>query len=132
MSRNRPPFLFIVILFVLLNALFISAKNIFTRNGLDQEVLIIGNLILFIITFFSIWINLRNISNSNPQALIRSIYLSTMVKLFVCAIAAFIYIIQFRDSLNKPSLFVCMGLYVLYTIIEVSVLTRILRGKKNA
>jgi hypothetical protein len=117
---------------VALNSLFISGKNILARNGFDQEVLIVGNLILFLVTLISIWINSRNVAHTNPHAFIRGIYLSTMLKLFVCAIAAFVYILQFRSSLNKPSLFVCMGLYVLYTVIEVSVLTKLLRGKKNA
>jgi hypothetical protein len=132
MRRNRTPFALIVIVFIVLNGFFLSGKNMLSRNGFDQEVLIIGNLVLFIIRLFSIWINTRNSSNTNPQAFIRGIYLGTMIKLFVCAIAAFIYIFQFRSNVSKPSLFVCMGLYIVYTVIEVSVLTKFLRGKKNA
>jgi hypothetical protein len=43
-----------------------------------------------------------------------------------------IYIFACRKNLNKPSLFTCMGLYLLYTLMEVSTLTKRLREKKNA
>ena len=55
-----------------------------------------------------------------------------MLKLFVCIIAIVIYIFAFGNNLNKPSLIACMALYIIYTVIEVSVLTRILKEKKNA
>jgi Ca2+/Na+ antiporter len=55
-----------------------------------------------------------------------------MIKLFICLIAALIYIFLFRKNLNRPALFTCMGLYLVYTFIEVSVLTKMLKQKKNA
>jgi len=50
----------------------------------------------------------------------------------VCAVAAVIYIFIFKNSLNRPALFTCMGLYLVYTLIEVSVLTKMLKENKNA
>jgi hypothetical protein len=106
---------------------FVSSKHFFERNGFDQEVLIIGNLILFVVTSLSFIIGKRGLKSSNPHAFIRGIYLSTMLKLFACAIAAFIYIIVFRSELSKPALIACMGLYIVYTILEVSVLKKLLK-----
>lgn len=61
----------------------------------------------------------------------RSAYSSIMFKFFLAAIAAFIYIAVYKKELNKAGLFICMGLYLAYTFLEVSVLTRILRQKPN-
>ena len=54
------------------------------------------------------------------------------LKFFVVAIAAFIYIMVTKKNVNKPALFFCMGLYIVYTFFEVSSLLRVLKQKKNA
>jgi hypothetical protein len=122
----------VIVLFVVLNALFLTGKNFLERNGFDQGVLIVGNLILFAVTLLSFWVSLRTLKSADPNKFVRGAMINTMLKLFICAIAAFVYIFSFRDQLNKPALFTCMGLYFIYTFFEVSILTRILKGKKNA
>jgi len=130
--NNRSPLLPLVIVFILLNGFFFGGKNFLERNGFDQSVLIIGNGILFLATLLSFFFARRGLTSHNAQAFVRSVYLSIMAKLFVCLIAALIYIALFRKGLNKPALFACMGLYLVYTFIEVSVLTKLLKEKKNA
>ena len=132
MRRNRSPLLPIIIFFILLNALFLVGKNFLERSGFDQAVLIIGNLVLFAATLVSFVFAKRGLRSENPQAFVRSVYLSIMIKLFICLIAALVYIFLFRKNLNRPALFTCMGLYLVYTFIEVSVLTKMLKQKKNA
>jgi hypothetical protein len=132
MRRNRSPLLPLIILFILLNALFLTGKNFLERSGFDQSVLIIGNLILFAATLMSFVFARRGLRSENPQAFVRSVYMSIMIKLFICVIAAVIYIFLFRKNLNRPALFTCMGLYLVYTFIEVSVLTKTLKEKRHA
>ena len=133
MRRNkRSPLFPVVLFFILLNALFIGGKNFLERHGFDQSVLIVGNLILFGATLLSFVFATRGLNSENAKAFVRSVYVSIMIKLFICVIAAVIYIFIFRTNLNKPSLFACMGLYLIYTFIEVSVLTKLLKKKKNA
>lgn len=130
-KRRLKPFLPIIIFFITLNGFFISGKNMLARWGVDQDVVIWGNLLLFLITLFSFLLGQRGLKNPNPHAFVRSVYSGMMLKLFVCVIAAFIYIAMFRDALNKPALFTCMGLYLVYTFMEVSILMKLLRGKAN-
>jgi hypothetical protein len=132
MQRNRSPLFPIIIFFILLNALFLTGKNFLERSGFDQSVLIIGNLVLFAATLLSFVFARRGLRSENPQAFVRSVYMSIMIKLFVSVITALIYIFLFRKNLNRPALFTCMGLYLVYTFIEVSVLTKLLKEKKNA
>jgi hypothetical protein len=125
-------FMPVVILFVIINGLFVVGKNMFQRWGIDEDVVAVGNLILFVITLISFLLAQRGLNNSNPHALVRAVYMSVMLKLFACIIAAFVYISIYKSNLNKPALFICMGLYLVYTFLEVATLMKMLKPKKNA
>lgn len=130
--RNKfREFVPIVLLFVILNAIAIAFGSTLAAWNIDQDVLIGGNLFLFAITFFSFLIAERGLQNKNPNVFMRSVYVSIMFKMFLCLVAAFIYIMVYKKQLNKAGLFICMGLYLVYTFLEVSILTRILRSKPN-
>jgi hypothetical protein len=131
-GNKQRPFLPVIILFVVLNGFFIAGKNMLAKWGADQSVLIIGNLILFVATLLSYQLSLRGFRSDNPRVSVRSVYGSFMVKFFTCIIAAFVYIMSAKKNVNKPALFTCMGLYLVYTFAEVSVLTKLSKQKKNA
>lgn len=122
----------VVLLFIILNALFVAGRSWLEGWGADQGVLIAGNLLLFAITLFSFLMAQRGLRNPNPHHFVRSVYSSILVKLFACMIAALAYIAINKANLNKPALFGCMGLYLVYTFLEVSVLMKMLKQKPNA
>ncbi len=130
--KNRKSFIPIALLFVLLTALFIAGKTYLEGWGLDQGVLLIGNTFLFVITLLSFMIAVRGLNTTNPHAFVRSVYASIMLKLFITIIAAFIYIATYKKELNKPAFFTLMGLYLVYSFMEVSILTKMLKLRKNA
>lgn len=129
---NLKPLRPLIVLFVLLSGFFIAGKNMLIKWGADQDVLIWGNLLLFLVTLVSYLLSVKGLNAANPNAFVRSMYGSFMIKFFVIAIAAFIYIQVTGKAVNKPALFACLGLYLIYTFIEVSVLTKLLKEKKNA
>jgi hypothetical protein len=129
--RNRKSFFPIILFFIILNALFLSGRSLLARWNADQEVLLMGNLFLFIITIISFIIAARGLNTTNPHAFVRSVYASIMIKLFIIIIVAFIYIATMKKDLNKPAFFTLMGLYLIYSFIEVSILTKMLK-RKNA
>jgi hypothetical protein len=122
----------VLIIFILLNALFFASTSLLEKWNVERNVLIVGNLILFVVSFFSFLISMRGLDTVNPHAFVRSVYGSIMLKLFVCIIAAFIYIMSFQKDVNKPALLICMAFYLIYTFIEVSVLTKYLKKRSNA
>src|SRR5258705_3549567 len=130
MKKNKP-WLSLVILFIILNAFFLTAGNWLLKQGVDNEVLIVGNLILFIATFFSLLVYIRSLRSSGGSAAVRGMYGSFMVKFFTCLVAAFAYIIIAKKEVNKPALIICMGLYIIYTVIEVSSIQKLLKQKKE-
>ncbi|HEY0040556.1 MAG TPA: hypothetical protein VGB71_07840 [Flavisolibacter sp.] len=121
----------IALLFVIFNALAIGFRARLLSWNVDQDILVIGNLFLFVITFFSFLIAKRGLQHQNPHVFMRAVMGGIMVKMFLAIIAAFVYISIYKKQINKPALFTCMGLYLVYTFLEVSVLTRILRKKPN-
>ena len=131
MKGNSRPFFPIAILFIALNTFFFFGTAILDRWNADRNVLLAGNTLLFAITLISFLIAKKGMNNPNPHAFVRSVYGSIMIKMFICMIVAFIYIASLRKELNKPALFICMGLYLLYTFIEVSILMKMLRTKNN-
>ena len=121
---------FFAVIFILI--VILDRLKIFDKNGIDSTVILAGNFILFIATALSFWISQRSFHSTNPNASVRGMYGSFMIKFFVCLIAAFIYIMIAKKNVNKPALIICMGLYIVYTVMEVSALQKLLKQKKNA
>lgn len=98
----------------------------------DQDVLVVGHLLVFTTALVSFLLLQKAIGSANPQAFVRAMYGSFIIKFFVLALAAFIYIMVTKQNVNKPALFGCIGLYFIYTFIEIGALMKLLKQKKNA
>ncbi|MEP7376617.1 MAG: hypothetical protein ABI675_24680 [Chitinophagaceae bacterium] len=121
-----------ILIFIFLNAFFLLGKGWLAKKGIDQDVLLIGNMLLFFVSLITFLITNRSLQSGNPNAFVRAMYGGFIIKFFVVAIAAFVYIMVAKKDVNKPALFSCMGLYIVYTFFEVSSLLRVLKQKKNA
>ena len=132
MENKWKPFYPIFILFIILTVVFAAGSSLLENWKIDQQVLIGGNLVLFIATLLSCLVTWKGIYAKTGTGAVRGIYGSFMIKFFICIAAAFIYIMVAKKNLNKPALFICMGLYIVYTFLEVSILTKLSNQKKNA
>jgi uncharacterized membrane protein YvlD (DUF360 family) len=121
-----------IVIFIILTAFFISGKTFLEKKGFNQDVLLIGNLFLFVITGLSFWMMANGMKTKNTSAFLRGVYGGIMLKLFGSLIVAFIYIMTVKKDVNKPGLFLCMGLYIVYTFIEVKALMKLSSAKKDA
>ena len=121
----------ILLIFIIINALFISSRPMFTRWNVDTDVLIIGNLILFLATVVSFYLYTRSMQTKNAHAILRTMYGSIMSKMIICLVAAFIYISMAGRSVNKGGVFGCMFLYLLYTCTEVAILMKLSKQNKH-
>ncbi len=131
MKGKLKGFMPVLILFVILNVIFVVGRNALENWGADQETLIAGNAILFVFTLISFLVALRGLHNPNPNVFMRTVMGSIMLKMFLIVIAAFVYISIYRKDINKPALFTCMGLYLVYTFLEVSGLMKMLKQKTH-
>jgi len=60
-----------------------------------------------------------------------AVYSSFLIKLVIVGFVVFLYAFTHKGSLNKPSLFSLMFLYLVYTFLEINTLLQIGKGKNN-
>ena len=103
----------------------------FSRWSIDTDVMIVGNLILFLATAVSFYLYTRSMQTKNAHAVVRTMYGGIMSKMIICVIAAFIYFSIAGKSINKGGVFGCMVLYVVYTFIEVAILMKLSKQNRH-
>lgn len=118
----------IIIFFILINAVCLSCANWLDKKGIDHEVLIIANLILFCLTLVACFIHIRALNNNNPYAFVRSVTAASFLKLIVIAASIAIYFVV-EKSYSIYAVATAMLLYIVYTIFEVKGAMRINRDK---
>jgi hypothetical protein len=121
----------LVIIFLVVGGLVIVFRNALERYGFNWQVLSGGNLFIYLVTVVSMHLLTKGLHADKTQVFLRNAYGGVMVKLFACAAGAFIYILVSGKDLNKPALFACMGLYLVYTYVELSVIMKQSNAKKN-
>jgi len=122
----------VIVLFVFINAMVFIFKSFLQLNGFEIRFLLIANTILLILSLSGFFIQLRGLKSSNVNAFIRGVYSSLLLKMIIIMIAVFVYMFITNGKVNKPSLFTSMGIYLLYTSIEVTQLMKIARRKPDA
>jgi hypothetical protein len=109
----------------------LALENILQKNEVDPIVLLGGNTVIFIATLLSFLIYYRSLKKAASTGVLKGLYMSFIAKFFICLLAAFAYIMIHKKNINQPALFISMGLYIFYTIIEVATLQRILGSSKK-
>ncbi|WP_315822187.1 hypothetical protein [Paraflavitalea speifideaquila] len=100
--------------------------------GVDTDVLIIGNLLLILLTAFSFYQHVRALRNKNIHAFLRMIKGSMLIKMAICGVAAFIYIITAGKGVNAGGVLGFMFLYFVYTLTEAAIVMKLSKQNKNA
>ena len=121
----------LLLVFIFITVFSITGKSWLEKKGVDQEVLLIGNLVLFGVSLSAFLLTSKAFLSPNPQAFVRAMYGSFIIKFFVVAIAAFVYIMVAKKNVNKQALVACAGLYIIYAGIETRALMKLLKQKKN-
>ena len=118
--------------FLLVNTGLFSSRSLLSKWNISSDVIIIGNIILFIATAVSFYFYYRSFSDNRAQGFLRMIYAGMFIKMMVCLVSSFLYIMIAGKEVNKGGIVICMGLYLLYTILEVVILMKASKQKKNA
>ena len=118
----------VVLIFALLCAGLYALKS--AQPAYDLNVLLAGNIIMAILTVLTYYMVISQ-ADKNPAAFIRGVSASTFLKLLVCMGSILIYVmIKQGKNIYKPSLFVLLGIYAVYTITESMVLSKLVRKAK--
>ena len=129
-NKNRQIFP-LVFLFIIVNTFLLTIPSFFEKHGIDRDVLIITNTLLFLTNFVAFFLQRRALQNKNPNVFVRSMMSSMMIKMVVLLGAFLVYIIMFGKTVNKPAIYISLGLYLIYLAVEVMIVMK-LNKQKNA
>jgi hypothetical protein len=121
----------LILFFLGITVLVILIKLGVPGDAVNYKVLLAGNFILFVVGVISLRMSIGALQHKNTQGFLRLVYGSFLFKFFVLAISAIAYILVYKKEINKPALFLCCGLYFIYTFIELRSVLK-LSKQKNA
>jgi hypothetical protein len=117
MRKHLSPILF---LFVLANTILLFANSYYgVLVKFNFKFVMVVNLMLFSMSIFN-YVRLRKIDASKPSAMVRSVMVGTLLKMIIFAGAALAYATQKKAPVGYPTLLTSMGLYLVYTWMELS------------
>lgn len=111
-------FLPVTALFVLMNTIGLYCIYFFPIKGIKLSFILVVNLMLFILALFNFW-RIRKMDLSKPNQMLQSVMMGTLVKMMIFAIAALIYSRQNLGPVGLITLFISMGIYLMYTFLEI-------------
>jgi hypothetical protein len=121
----------LVLFFLIVNALTIVGDKKIAAWGMKQDVLIIANILLFLFSLVGLLMQLNASKNPNPNAIVRAVMAGMGLKLIGFGAALIIYLSMVGKDKSVFSIYAALGLYVVYTWIEVRLFLR-QNPKKNA
>jgi len=111
-------FLPVTALFVLMNTIGLYCLYFFPIKGIKLSFILVVNLMLFVLALFNFW-RILKMDLSKPNQMVQSVMMGTLVKMMIFAIAALIYSRQNLGPVGLITLFISMGIYLMYTFLEI-------------
>jgi hypothetical protein len=113
--KHLLPVLFV---FVLVNGILLTAHSLLVEQFVKYEFVLAVNLMLLMMSIFN-FNRIRKVDVKNPRALVNSVMIGTILKMVVFAGAALMYATQKKAPVGMPTLLTSMGLYLVYTWLEI-------------
>lgn len=114
-----------IAMFIILNGVLIAFQHKLETKKVSIDVVVMANLLLFVVSMANIYFQAKAVKNPNPSAAIRGVMAGTFLKLFVLAAAAMVYLFAAGAGRSINAVFVSMGLYIIYTWLEVRISLRL-------
>lgn len=121
----------VIILFLLLTTFILTSSRFLEQLHIDRNVLLGANVLFFLLTIISFFIQRRGMLNKNPHVFVRSVTGGMMVKMVFCILAVIAYVYASGEQFNKRGVFIGLFLYLVYLAIEVMVVMK-MNKKHNA
>ena len=110
---------------IVLSVLIVLGWNYLASHKINPWVVLISNGVLCLVTLLNIAYHTASLQKTNPQAVLRSVMASTMIKLFVLAASVLIYLLAAGTSRSVYAVILSMGLYIIYSWMETKILLQL-------
>jgi len=108
----------VLLLFVAINLFGFLAQKGFLPTSLKINFILVVNAMLMLMYFVNA-IRIKQVDKTNPNAMIRSVMMGTLLKMVVFVSVAMVYTTQVKVPVGIPTLMTSMGLYLFYTWLEI-------------
>ena len=126
-TKDRSAIVRLFIFFLMVNSFCLLFKNWLSSKSIDPVVLGIGNCILFFLSVIIYFMQKKSLKNPNPNVFVRSVMAGTLIKLIVIAGAVISYLLTAGENKSSYAVVAAMGLYFVYTFIEVKTVSKLNR-----
>ncbi|SHK81445.1 hypothetical protein SAMN05444266_101229 [Chitinophaga jiangningensis] len=123
-------FLKLIALFGIINLIFLAFKSRLMDIDAHFYVLMIGNLVLALVSTLSARNSIKSLQSSNQNAFIRAVYGATLSKLMICIVGILAYVLAYKPNISKPTVFILLGTYLIYTLFEAVSMSKLVRQKQ--
>jgi hypothetical protein len=106
-------------MFTIVTLVGLLAKDWLQSAGVAVNVLLGGNGLLFAASMLSFLMYQRAMHTDKPFGFVNRVYAGFMVKFFILIIGVMLYFFLAKE-VNKPAVFICMGLYLVYNFLGTS------------
>lgn len=114
----------IVSIFIILTVLFLILQSM--RPEFRFVLLESANTIMMVLSLSAFYLVSQQIGKSGG-AFVRGVSGASFLKLMVCMIGMLIYVAINRSTIHKPSIFVLMAIYAVYSATETILLSKMAR-----
>lgn len=122
-------YILLIAIFCGVNGLGIAYSHILEEWGIVNIAGMLGNILLAVVTALSYYFSFKGMQMKSGHAFVRGVYVSTFVKLMICAAAVIIYVALFRQFVTKGTLILFFLLYILYTVLETYCLMKVAKSE---
>jgi hypothetical protein len=121
----------LAIIFITLVLFFLTAKPYFNSWGLQFFVLMVINVLFYILSCTTYFMQVKAMQNKNPNVYFRTVMMAMLLKMFITITALLVCITQNKNAITKPTLFLTMLVYFIYLAAEVRMANK-MNKQKNA
>lgn len=122
-------YILLIAIFCGINGLGIAYSHILEQWGIVNVAGMIGNILLAGVTALSYYFGFKGMKMKSGHAFVRGVYISTFIKLMICAVAVLVYVAVFKQYVTKGTLVLFFLLYIVYTVLETASLMKVAKSK---
>ena len=131
MNKSITLFIPHLILAIIVLATTYICRDWLISKDVNTNFILGANLALLLLSLAGLFVQSRGASSTNLNAFLRGIYTSLLMKMFLIVGAILVYVVVMGGEINKAAILISMGLYLVYTGIEVKQLLKLVRKKSD-
>lgn len=116
-------------MFIVVTIVVLSSREWLEGKGFDYRVLLGGNALLFVASMLAFLLYASAMKNKKNYGFVQQVYTGFILKFFVLVVGAIVYF-YFASEVNKPAIFACMALYLVYNFLGTSQVVKKKKKKK--